>query len=101
VRCSACYQPIAPGLDARKRAEYRRQPDGTLEVFGIGMPGGPLARASGPLVKAEHGRCYWAAEKARIRAAIAQERIAADRSSDAGYQPAEPADWRDQSTAEV
>jgi hypothetical protein len=42
-----------------KRAEYRRQPDGTVKVFGVNMPDGPLSEARGELVAAKHSKCYW------------------------------------------
>jgi hypothetical protein len=51
-----------------RRAEFRQQPDGSVKVFGPGMPGGPLAAASGRLVKVEHNGCYWAAVKRERRA---------------------------------
>jgi hypothetical protein len=51
-----------------RRAEFRLQGDGSVKVFGPGMPGGPLAAASGRLVKVEHNGCYWAAVKRERRA---------------------------------
>jgi hypothetical protein len=69
LKCSICRKPIGPGPEAARRAEYRLQGDGSVKVFGNGMPGGPLAAAAGQLVKVSHNGCYWAARKREERAA--------------------------------
>lgn len=66
MKCFFCHRPIAGG-EARRRAEYRRQPDGSLKVYGQGMLDGPLAAAAGQLVKVAHNGCYWAATKKEQR----------------------------------
>jgi len=53
----------------RRRAEFRLQPDGTVMVFGHGMPDGNLDKAAGQLVKVKHNGCYHAARKRAQRAA--------------------------------
>jgi hypothetical protein len=68
VKCWLCHKPVAPGQEARRRAEYRRQPDGSVKIFGTGMPDGDLAKVSGQLVKVAHNGCYWAAFKRERRA---------------------------------
>lgn len=74
-RCSKyCQREIAPGQDWRKRAEFRRQPDGEVKVFGEYMPDGPLAKATGTLVAVAHSKCYWGAQKSKKIAAAADTR---------------------------
>jgi hypothetical protein len=67
MKCSDCHRPLS-GMEAQRRAEYRRQDDGTVKVFGRGMPDGPLAAAVGQLVGVKHCGCYWAAVKREQRA---------------------------------
>lgn len=69
MKCWICHKPIGGGEQSRRRAEYRAQGDGSVKVFGIGMPDGPLERASGQLVKAAHNGCYHARRKREQRAA--------------------------------
>jgi hypothetical protein len=68
VKCSICHRPVTGGQEAQRRAEFRQQPDGSVKVFGPGMPGGPLALASGRLTEVRHNGCYWAAIKRERRA---------------------------------
>jgi hypothetical protein len=44
------------------------QGDGTVKVFGPGMPDGPLAAATGQLEKVKHNGCYHADRKREERA---------------------------------
>lgn len=67
MKCWLCHRPVS-GAEARRRAEYRTQLDGSVKVFGPGMPGGPLAAAAGQLAKVAHNGCYWAAVKKDRRA---------------------------------
>lgn len=67
MKCSICHKPLAAGQDARRRAEFRRQPDDSIKVFGKGMPDGELAAATGQLVQVQHNGCYWAAVKREQR----------------------------------
>lgn len=67
MKCSDCHKPITGGEQARRRAEYRRQGDGSVKVFGHGMPDGDLAAAAGQLVKVKHSGCYHAAKKREQR----------------------------------
>lgn len=67
MKCHDCHRPIGAGQDARRRAEFRQQPDGSIKVFGHGMPDGELSEASGQLVKVKHNGCYWAAVKRERR----------------------------------
>ena len=68
MKCATCLKPVAGGEQGRRRAEYRRQPDGTVKVFGRGMPDGELAQATGQLVKVKHNGCYHADRKRGERA---------------------------------
>ena len=68
MKCATCHRPIN-SADAVRRAEYRQQRDGTVKVFGHGMPGGPLSAAAGQLVGAKHSGCYHADRKREQRAA--------------------------------
>jgi hypothetical protein len=58
-----CRQQIRRGAEEQKRVEYRRQPDGTVKIFGYQMPDGSLSEATGPLVKVIHSKHYWAGLK--------------------------------------
>jgi hypothetical protein len=69
MRCADCRRVIAPGEQARRRAEYRLQGDGSVKVFGHGMPDGELAAVTGQLLKVKHSGCYWSARKREQRAA--------------------------------
>ena len=62
-----CRRDIRRGAEEQKRAEYHRQPDGTVKVFGYQMPDGPLSAATGPLVKVIHSKHYWSTLKAENR----------------------------------
>lgn len=66
MKCFICRKPISGGEQARRRAEYRQVGD-AVKVFGMGMPDGPLALASGQLVKVAHNGCYHAARKREQR----------------------------------
>jgi hypothetical protein len=68
VKCDTCRKAIASGTEFRRRAEYHRHPDGTVRVFGHGMPDGELADAVGQLVAVKHSGCYWSARKHEQRA---------------------------------
>lgn len=67
MKCSDCHRPVS-AADAKRRAEYRLQPDGTIKVFGHDMPDGELTAATGQLVAVKHSGCYWAARKREQRA---------------------------------
>lgn len=67
MKCDDCHRPIGAASEARRRAEFRLQPDSTLKVFGHGMPDGELSEASGQLIKVKHNGCYWAAVKRERR----------------------------------
>jgi hypothetical protein len=68
VKCAICRKDIGSGEQARRRAEYRRQPDGSVKVFGRGMPDGELSEAAGQLTEVRHNGCYWAEVKRMRRA---------------------------------
>lgn len=63
MKCDTCHRPVRGGQEALRRAEYRRQPNGTVKVFGAGMPDGPLSAATGQLEKVKHNGCYHADRK--------------------------------------
>ena len=67
MKCDNCRKPVGAGQEARRRAEFRRQSDGTIKVFGHGMPDGELSEAAGQLIKVQHNGCYWAAVKREQR----------------------------------
>lgn len=67
MRCALCKLPVRRGAEEHKRVEYHQMPDQTVKVFGWQMPDGPLAAASGQLIKVLHSKCYWAAVKAERR----------------------------------
>jgi hypothetical protein len=67
VKCDSCRRPFTSADQLRRRAEYRRQGDGSVKVFGHGMPDGELAQASGQLVKVKHNGCYHADRKREQR----------------------------------
>lgn len=69
MKCGVCRRDIRRGAEEQKRVEYHRQADGTVKVFGYQMPDGPLAAATGPLVKVIHSKHYWAAVKDQARQA--------------------------------
>lgn len=90
--CFFCYKPIR-GADLAHRYEWRRQPDGSVKVYGEDAPDGKLASAQGRLVKASHGKCYHAAKK--------QEELTAARAADPESQPREDTDWRHQEIVDL
>ncbi len=118
MKCHECIRDISRG-DMPKRAEFRRQPDKSIKVFGINMPDGPLEKARGPLVKVLHSKCYWVVTKRVRRHGDAvtgthpglvdaydedddqPARIRKARESDAGYQERPESDWRPQTIGEV
>jgi hypothetical protein len=59
VKCAQCKRDIRRGEEERKRVEYRMV-GGEVRVFGYQMPDGPLADATGHLVKVIHSKHYWA-----------------------------------------
>lgn len=63
MKCSECKQVIKPGTEEAKRAEFRRQADGSVKVFGHQMPDGRLDEATGQLVRVLHSKEYWAEVK--------------------------------------
>lgn len=67
MKCSDCRRPITAGEQAKRRAEYRLQGDGTVKVFGHGMPDGELTAAVGQVVKVKHNGCYHSAVKREQR----------------------------------
>jgi hypothetical protein len=67
LKCDLCHRPLT-GQEAQRRAEYRLQGDGSVKVFGKGMPDGPLDAARGQLVRVRHNGCYWAQAKREQRA---------------------------------
>ncbi len=68
MKCAECHRPIT-AEQAKRRAEYRLQPDGTVKVLGHGMPDGELAPFTGQLIAVKHSGCYWSARKREQRAA--------------------------------
>lgn len=69
MKCSSCHKPLGSGADMARRAEFRRQKDGSVKVFGRGMPDGELSEAAGQVLEVKHNGCYWAAVKREQRAA--------------------------------
>jgi hypothetical protein len=67
LRCAICKRQIRRGIEEQKRVEYRLQPDGSEKIFGHQMPDGPLAKATGSLIKVIHSVHYWAETKAARR----------------------------------
>ena len=67
MRCAECKREFRRGAEEAKRVEYRRQPDGSVKVFGHQMPDGPLSEATGVLERAIHSKHYWAGVKAERR----------------------------------
>lgn len=67
MKCQVCKRDIRNGAEEAKRVEYREQPDGSVRVFGYQMPDGPLADATGRLVRVIHSKHYWAEAKAERR----------------------------------
>lgn len=67
MKCQVCRRDIRRGAEEQKRVEYRRQPDGSVKVYGYQMPDGPLSAATGPLVKVIHSKHYWAESKDQAR----------------------------------
>lgn len=63
MTCSVCKRPIRRGVEEQKRVQYHRQADGEVKIFGYQMPDGPLSEATGPLVRVEHSKHYWARVK--------------------------------------
>ncbi len=123
MKCNYCLRDISSG-DMPKRVEYRRVPDAkpgaakVFRIYGINMPDGPLERATGPLVKVLHSKCYWVVTKRVRRHGDAvggthpglvdaydeddqPTRIRKAREADAGYQEREDSDWRPQTIGEV
>lgn len=66
MKCATCLKPVKGGQEAQRRAEYRLV-NGEIRVFGQGMPDGPLAAATGQLVKVKHNGCYHADRKREQR----------------------------------
>lgn len=117
MKCNYCVRDIGRG-DMPKRVEYRRAPDKSLRIYGVNMPDGPLEKATGPLVKALHSKCYWIITK-RVRRGGDEiggthpglvdaydeddqpARIRQARQDDPGYQEQEDSDWRPQTIGEV
>ena len=69
MRCRFCQRAILPGQEQRKRVQFHRQDDGTVKVFGVNMPDGPLDSATGRVEFLAHSRCYWADKKRPLRQA--------------------------------
>lgn len=67
MKCAVCKRPFRRGVEQAKRVEYWLQPDGTTKVFGFQMPDGPLAAATGQLVRVIHSLHYWQEHKDEAR----------------------------------
>lgn len=89
--CFFCLRRIT-GNDVAHRHEWRRQPDGTVLVYGEDAPL-PLSAAAGQLTRLSHKKCYHADKKRR--------ELAAARDADASAHLAVDSDWRHQDVVEV
>jgi hypothetical protein len=96
VKCASCLRQINRGAEEAKRVEARLADEMTV-LFGVGMPGGVLDKATGELLWAKHSKCYWIDEKREKR----QEIKDAERAADPGYRPRPDSDWRHQDVADV
>lgn len=67
MKCCSCKGNIAAGVEAQKRIVEHQQPDGTLIIFGYMMQAGPVAKATGRIVRAWHHKCYWIVRKREHR----------------------------------
>ena len=89
--CFFCLRRIT-GSDVYHRHEWRRQEDGSVNVYGEDS-GRPLRDAVGQLVKLSHKKCYHADKK--------QQELKAARDADASAQLPGDSDWRHQEVVEV
>lgn len=67
MRCTHCKGNIAAGADAAKMIVEYTQPDGSVKVFGFGMPDGPVSEATGRLLRAYHHKHFWVVRKREQR----------------------------------
>lgn len=63
MRCTSCQRPIAAGAEAQKMIIEYAQTDGSLKLFGFGMPDGVISAAKGAMVRGWHSKCFWVAKK--------------------------------------
>lgn len=75
MKCYVCHRNIRPGLESQKRIEERLvipelaevTPPAEAVLFGEGQPGGSLDKATGPLIRAWHSKCFHAGRKREKR----------------------------------
>lgn len=67
MRCTSCHRNVAAGVEAQKMIIEYRQADGALKLFGYMMSDGPIASATGAMVRGWHHKCYWIAKKREAR----------------------------------
>jgi hypothetical protein len=77
VRCTSCLRNIAAGVEAQKMIVEYRQPDGSLKVFGYMMSDGPLAKATGQMVRGWHHKHFWVEKKREARGDAVTGRVVA------------------------
>ncbi len=68
MKCHTCKRAIAAGIEQRKMIAEYRQPDGTVVAFGLLMPAGPLSQATGQILRAFHGKCFYNTRRREARA---------------------------------
>lgn len=67
MKCTSCLRNIAAGAEAQKMIVEYQQPDGSVQVRGYLMPDGPIAEATGAMLRGWHSKCYWVAKKREAR----------------------------------
>lgn len=67
MRCTECKRLVGSGIEARKMIVEYVQDDGSTKTFGLGLPTGALANATGRLHRGFHSKCYWIAKKRDAR----------------------------------
>lgn len=77
MRCCSCQRNVAAGVEAAKMIVEYVQDDGTMRLFGYMMSDGPLADASGRMVRGWHHKCYHVARKREARGDAVTGRVLA------------------------
>lgn len=65
MKCNSCKRDISKA-EMPKRVEYRGSADAP-RIYGVNMQDGGLDKATGPLVKVLHSKCYWVIQKRKVR----------------------------------
>lgn len=85
MKCCACKRNIAAGVDATKMIVEYQQSDGTTKIFGYMMPDGPLAAATGQILRAWHHKHYHVERKREARGDAVTGRVLAGAVVPTGY----------------